>query len=47
MTTKEYWEEYDRRVNLLEKEGLTRSDAQSIVDIEFIKEEKNHHEQNC
>jgi hypothetical protein len=29
------WEEYERRVSELEEEGLTRSDAQSIVDIEM------------
>jgi hypothetical protein len=29
------WEEYERRVSELEEEGMTRSDAQSIVDIEM------------
>ena len=29
------WEEYERRVAALEAEGLDRSDAQSVVDIEM------------
>ena len=29
------WEEYERQVAALEAEGLDRSDAQSIVDIEM------------
>lgn len=36
METKDIdWEEYERRVTALENEGLDRSDAQSIVDIEM------------
>ena len=29
------WEEYERRVAALEAEGIDRSDAQGIVDIEM------------
>ena len=29
------WEEYARRVTKLEAEGMTRSDAQAIVDVEM------------
>jgi hypothetical protein len=29
-----YWNEYERRVEKLEAEGLTRSDAQGVVDAE-------------
>jgi len=29
------WEEYEKRVAALEAEGLDRSDAQSIIDIEM------------
>jgi hypothetical protein len=29
-----YWEEYERRVEALEAQGLTRSDAQGCVDCE-------------
>lgn len=32
------WEEYERRVNSLELEGLTRSDAQAVVEVEIEKE---------
>ena len=39
MTAQEYWEEYEKRVQTYEEEGCTRSDAQSIVDVEFIKEQ--------
>jgi hypothetical protein len=36
MKTKDIdWEEYERRVSDLESEGLDRSDAQSVVDIEM------------
>ena len=38
MTAQEYWEEYERRVQQYEDDGCSRSDAQSIVDVEFIKE---------
>jgi hypothetical protein len=29
------WEEYEKRVSELEAEGLDRSDAQSVIDIEM------------
>ena len=32
----QYWVEYDKRVEQLEAEGLTRSDAQAIVDAEDL-----------
>jgi len=36
MKTKDIdWDEYERRVAVLEAEGLDRSDAQSVVDIEM------------
>ena len=36
MKTKDIdWEEYERRVSELEAEGLDRSDAQGVVDIEM------------
>lgn len=36
MKTKDIdWKEYERRVSELEAEGLDRSDAQSVVDVEF------------
>tara|TARA_R110000851_G_scaffold303152_1_gene460686 strand:+ start:95 stop:223 length:129 start_codon:yes stop_codon:yes gene_type:complete len=31
------WKEYEKRVNELETEGLTRSDAQGVVDAEDLK----------
>ena len=34
------WQTYDRRVQALEAEGLTRSDAQGVVDAEDLKEGK-------
>lgn len=30
------WIEYDKRVNELEAEGLTRSDAQAVIDAEDL-----------
>lgn len=38
MSKDEYWKEYERRVQSYEDEGCTRSDAQSIVDVEFEQE---------
>jgi hypothetical protein len=36
MKTKDIdWQEYERRVAALEAEGIDRSDAQSIIDIEM------------
>lgn len=32
------WEEYERRVREYEEQGLTRSDAQGVVDCEYQKE---------
>lgn len=32
------WEEYERRVAAYEAEGMTRSDAQSVVDAEMMSE---------
>jgi len=32
----QYWVEYEKRVTDLEAEGLTRSDAQAIVDAEDL-----------
>lgn len=29
------WSEYDRKVQALEAEGLTRSDAQGVIDLEM------------
>jgi len=34
ISNEEYWAEYDRRVREYEKQGMTRSDAQAIVDAE-------------
>tara|TARA_R110000787_G_C13175730_1_gene421278 strand:- start:9 stop:137 length:129 start_codon:yes stop_codon:yes gene_type:complete len=31
------WKEYEKRVRQLEAEGLTRSDAQAVIDAEDIK----------
>ena len=36
---KEYWIEYERRVQELEAQGLTRSDAQGVVDAEDMQNE--------
>ena len=36
---KPYWEEYEKRVQGYEAQGICRSDAQSIVDVEFPKVE--------
>jgi hypothetical protein len=33
------WQEYERRVQSLEDEGLTRSDAQGVVDAEDLKKD--------
>jgi hypothetical protein len=30
-----YWERYEAEVQKLEEQGLTRSDAQGVVDIKF------------
>lgn len=35
MKTKIDWEKYEKRVAELENEGLCRSDAQSVADVEF------------
>ena len=35
----ENWIEYERRVQKLEAEGLTRSDAQGVVDAENLQNE--------
>jgi len=32
------WVDYERRVTALEEDGLTRSDAQGIVDLELLRE---------
>lgn len=37
--TKSYWENYEIRVTALENQGLTRSDAQGVIDAEDM-----HHE---
>lgn len=29
------WDEYDRRVTEIENQGMTRSDAQAVVDVEM------------
>lgn len=34
------WELYERRVQALEDQGLTRSDAQGIVDMEMEQEQR-------
>ena len=34
------WQEYERRVQSLEDEGLTRSDAQGVVDAEDLKKDR-------
>lgn len=34
------WNEYERRVQAYEDEGMTRSDAQGIVDMEMEQEQK-------
>jgi hypothetical protein len=36
-----YWIEYERRVQKLEAEGLTRSDAQAVVDAENLQSEED------
>ena len=33
------WADYERRVEALEAEGLTRSDAQAVVDCELMQEQ--------
>jgi hypothetical protein len=35
------WDEYERRVQVLEDEGMTRSDAQGIVDMEMEQEQRH------
>lgn len=32
------WEDYERRVQAYEAEGMTRSDAQAVVDAELMQE---------
>lgn len=34
-----YWADYEARVSALESEGLTRSDAQAVVDAELLQSE--------
>jgi len=34
---KPYWDEYEKRVEALEAQGMNRSDAQGIIDVEFPK----------
>lgn len=36
--TPEEWEEYEKRVRAYEEKGLTRSDAQGVVDVEWHNE---------
>jgi len=33
------WEEYERRVAAYEEEGMSRSDAQGVVDAEMMNEQ--------
>ena len=40
MKAEDSWKEYEERVQALEQEGCTRSDAQSIVDMKFEQEGK-------
>ena len=32
------WDEYERRVERYESEGMDRSDAQAVVDLEMMRE---------